>query len=711
MRKPITHQITYITSLTLLYFLFIHMEMFSQDQSNIKVTVSPEISNAGKCSVKHIDNNRIIVNVSDRKGTQIKGLKKENFTIMRKNKKANILDITPLTEIESDRMRVSLIIDNSHSMSKYVRQVTSIIDTLIASLGKGVKVSIAIFDQRFLNTRYNFNGKPVAVRILPFTKDIPSAISFYKNGFNELSTSTYLYDEVYASIKAFQDDESVVEKNIAIVLSDGADISSYSKAKDIYRMLNSNITFYTIDFVHQASGSKGKNEFLENLANKSNGEYYKPTDIDSLRKFFQSITSKIVDRGYQITYEFPKFRPTITHSFPAEYKSSRTTELKDFPGLIIKEVEVTETFPLLNYVFFDDGHESIPERYILLNDATETTKFNEHEITGGSLGHYYNLLNILGSRFKQYPDSIINLIGCSDGKEIGGISLSQKRCEAIKNYFINTWNIPAEKINMEARLLPEKPSGQISEQSDAENRRVEIICNDWRITKPVSFLNITSQFSPPIVNFKISMDSASSESIEEWELDISRNDEEWYDVNIANGDPKCSYDWLSKDSRIPPDETALTYKARIKDNGGETYYTTPVSIPVKKVRLEVYKSNLSRNKKEETVSLVLVLFDFAKFDIGLKNNQIIEEFVKPKLANNASVEVKGFTDIIGSDEINLILSGNRAKAVSERISGKVKPTNLVIEGYGARNPIFDNSLPECRFYNRTVQLLITNYRQ
>jgi outer membrane protein OmpA-like peptidoglycan-associated protein len=72
----------------------------------------------------------------------------------------------------------------------------------------------------------------------------------------------------------------------------------------------------------------------------------------------------------------------------------------------------------------------------------------------------------------------------------------------------------------------------------------------------------------------------------------------------------------------------------------------------------------------------------------------------------STVGIFGYTDDIGPDDFNLDLSNKRAKTVYDLIR-KVKPQNkLSFEGVGEVKPIYSNLLPEGRFYNRTVQIIL-----
>jgi outer membrane protein OmpA-like peptidoglycan-associated protein len=82
--------------------------------------------------------------------------------------------------------------------------------------------------------------------------------------------------------------------------------------------------------------------------------------------------------------------------------------------------------------------------------------------------------------------------------------------------------------------------------------------------------------------------------------------------------------------------------------------------------------------------------------------------VLPRLFPTSDAVVVGHTDVIGSDEYNLKLSASRGAKAKEELASllQIKVKSLDSKGVGEAEPLFDNSLPEGRFYNRTVQVII-----
>ena len=75
---------------------------------------------------------------------------------------------------------------------------------------------------------------------------------------------------------------------------------------------------------------------------------------------------------------------------------------------------------------------------------------------------------------------------------------------------------------------------------------------------------------------------------------------------------------------------------------------------------------------------------------------------------NVRMTVAGYTDSVGSDASNLVLSRNRANTICAQLVGKGVPADrLVAEGYGAENPVADNTTEEGRAQNRRVAIRVT----
>lgn len=109
------------------------------------------------------------------------------------------------------------------------------------------------------------------------------------------------------------------------------------------------------------------------------------------------------------------------------------------------------------------------------------------------------------------------------------------------------------------------------------------------------------------------------------------------------------------------------------------------------------------------VNMSDVLFDTGKYTLKgdtkislAKVAGILQAYPGLKL------QVEGYTDIIGSDELNQKLSENRAGAVRDfLVSQGVSMDNISATGYGKASPVADNGTAAGRAQNRRVQLVVS----
>jgi len=106
-----------------------------------------------------------------------------------------------------------------------------------------------------------------------------------------------------------------------------------------------------------------------------------------------------------------------------------------------------------------------------------------------------------------------------------------------------------------------------------------------------------------------------------------------------------------------------------------------------------------------TFKLQNIFFEFGKADItsaSAPELQRLYDFLReyPKV----KVEVSAHTDAVGSDEANMTLSNNRAKAVVvylQRLG--IDAARMIPQGYGETKPVGDNNTEEGRALNRRVE--------
>ncbi len=110
----------------------------------------------------------------------------------------------------------------------------------------------------------------------------------------------------------------------------------------------------------------------------------------------------------------------------------------------------------------------------------------------------------------------------------------------------------------------------------------------------------------------------------------------------------------------------------------------------------------------KTFVLDNVEFDFGKFTLRPESHNALDDLIdylnrKP----NERIEIGGHTDNVGSDEKNLVLSLERAKSIVEYLVSKgISNNRVVAKGYGAEEPIEENTTDEGRQKNRRTEVKI-----
>jgi outer membrane protein OmpA-like peptidoglycan-associated protein len=111
---------------------------------------------------------------------------------------------------------------------------------------------------------------------------------------------------------------------------------------------------------------------------------------------------------------------------------------------------------------------------------------------------------------------------------------------------------------------------------------------------------------------------------------------------------------------------------------------------------------------DEIFTIDNILFEFAKADLLPESYRVIDP-IATMMKNNPSlrIELAGHTDIVGSREVNMRLSRDRAQSVADYLIGQdIDRYRIEIEGYGFDRPIADNDTPEGRALNRRVEMTI-----
>jgi outer membrane protein OmpA-like peptidoglycan-associated protein len=144
----------------------------------------------------------------------------------------------------------------------------------------------------------------------------------------------------------------------------------------------------------------------------------------------------------------------------------------------------------------------------------------------------------------------------------------------------------------------------------------------------------------------------------------------------------------------------VTASLTVVDEMGQTAESLPVLLPVRHYTL----ADKHREGSIDTIisRYSLILFDFDRSELSDANRRIAD-FVKERISEESKVSILGYTDRIGTDEYNRQLSELRAYSTQRYIG----LSRADVKGLGRRYLLYENSLPEGRFYSRTVTVIVS----
>lgn len=399
-------------------------------------------------------------------------------------------------------------------------------------------------------------------------------------------------------------------------------------------------------------------------------------------------------------------------AIPAVVERDVTFSVRAPKAVPIKR-RVRETFPLRNYVFFEEGSSQIPDRYVVLT-KDQAASFKEEQLQevqpksligrpARVMAVYYNILNIIGDRMKRSPGAAVSLSGASDlGPEHG-----KARAETIKRYLVDVFGIDGSRITTEGRDKPRLPSevpGATKELAllRAGDRRVDIESTSPEMIiqvggpshymlKPV---HVVADVEDPLDSHVIFDVVGAKEVLASWSLEITDDQ-----GKVQRFGPSTRDRETVSGNAILGDRSKGDYKVVMlgQTKGG------------KFVRKESSVYLVRREVPVKEAVRFSILFDFDQSKTTASYDKFLTEVVAPLIPDSSIVIIHGYTDIIGEEEYNDNLSLERvrdAQSIIERALSNLGKRGITYQTFGFGENLqyarFDNYYPEGRFYNREV---------
>jgi len=379
------------------------------------------------------------------------------------------------------------------------------------------------------------------------------------------------------------------------------------------------------------------------------------------------------------------------------------------------EPRITETFPLRNYIYFDEKSTDISKRYVLLN-KNQVKNFKEDqvevfapnaELAGRSkreMTVYYNILNILGDRMGKNPNATIVLVGSSEN----GPAEGKLMAASVQKYLVDVFAIDANRIAIEGRNKPKVAAEQRGGTRDLVllkegDRRVSVESNSPALLmefqsgpdaplKPVKIITVPDAPIESYVTFKV---DGADEAFSTWRMELTDKD-----GTVQNLGPYTKEEVSISGNTILGTNTEGDYKVKMIGTNKIGDTVTKIST----VNIVAWKPSIVEEGMRFSI-----LYEFDDAKAIAMYNKYLSEVVAPKIPANAKVIIHGHTDVIGEQGYNQKLSVRRANDVKTTLQNSVLKLGTIgvtfeVTGLGENENTapFGNKLPEERSYNRTV---------
>ncbi len=405
-----------------------------------------------------------------------------------------------------------------------------------------------------------------------------------------------------------------------------------------------------------------------------------------------------------------KGQSVVLSSMPVRVNRIRTTgSLTVAPAsLTIEEIKTIDSSPMLGYIYFAEGSGEVPEYYVRLAGASETTVFDE-QLFRHALEKYRQVLNIIGKRLASRPEATITIVGCNSdtGVEKNKRKLSAARAQAVKDYLQTVWGIATERMQIEARNLPAKPSTRNIKEGQAENRRVEIQSSDHEILAPIRSTYFATKIDA--AGLTLRPDVNAPHGAERWRVSVANSKETLGEI-AGEGAPPAEIKMSLKTDNLNEMAAGGDIKVRmtVEDRKKQELLMSPGPVKVNYIKT----SQRLAEKQDFLVQekYALILFDFDSDTISGGNQEIVDGIIsRIKELPDARTEIVGHTDNIGKESYNIKLSERRALAVYKLLTaayGEDPSDRIRHRGVGPNEALYDNATPEARAFNRTVTITL-----
>ena len=236
-----------------------------------------------------VDLVRLPVVVTARDGQLVRGLKAEDFDVLEEGKPQKVAYFAEGAPGEALPLHLGLLLDQSESMDRDLREAASAAITFVEALDEAVDVTFLDFDSNVRVGRFSPDSYPML---------------FQRIRDRKAGGMTALYDALGVYLEAALSREG---QHVVLLYTDGGDSSSritYGKLEELLRL--GNVMVYAIGYMeHQLSSSRMPQQMrVTQIARETGGDAFFPTSAREIHAFYARILDELASR-YTLGYVPP----------------------------------------------------------------------------------------------------------------------------------------------------------------------------------------------------------------------------------------------------------------------------------------------------------------------------------------------------------------------------------------------------------------------
>jgi Ca-activated chloride channel homolog len=219
--------------------------------------------------------------VTDRRGTPIPGLTKNDFEVIERGKPQQIQFFSAGDEALSPPLHIGFLLDASGSMDQDLRDVQTAAIKFLGQNEHAVDTTLVDFDTEVRTTIFRGDNSPHLVNNI---------------GMRKAGGMTAFYDAlaVYLRNASIQDGQKIL-----VVYTDGGDTRSTITASDVSDLLKaSDITMYALGYLeHQSSSYRNSAQMeLQRFSQMTGGQAFFPSSVKELDAMYEKIVREMAAR-------------------------------------------------------------------------------------------------------------------------------------------------------------------------------------------------------------------------------------------------------------------------------------------------------------------------------------------------------------------------------------------------------------------------------